>query len=132
VENTVLKEDNVMDYNKWVQGIASREFSSKKVFLRDLLGKPHEGEQYPNAIHNNNVLPYPLEELVKSIGNIVSNIDTSLKLLITANENPILKSDPHNVKRIQDAEAALKNAAKLITNTVNNLDNLKITIKINR
>jgi len=130
VNNAPLKEDTVMNYNKCVQGIASREFNAQKVFLRDILGKSNETQQYPNNVVGNNVLPYPLTGLVPTLGTVISNLSTALNLAKNSASYPLFKEDK-NSQFIQEAVKNLEDASKSINKAVNNLDNLKITVKIN-
>jgi len=131
VNNSVVNEDSVMNYNKWVQGIASREFNAQKVFLRDILGKTNETQQYPNNVVNNNVLPYPLANLIPSLGTVISNLSIALNLVKNSNSYPLFREDSNNTKNFQDALKNLEDASNSINKAVNNLDNLKITVKIN-
>jgi hypothetical protein len=131
VNNSVVNEDSVMNYNKWVQGIASREFNAQKVFLRDILGKTNETQQYPNNVVNNNVLPYPLANLIPSLGTVISNLSIALNLVKNSNSYPLFREDSNNTKNLQDALKNLEDASNSINKAVNNLDNLKITVKIN-
>lgn len=119
-----------MNYNKWVQGIASREFNAQKVFLRDILGKSNETQQYPNNVVGNNVLPYPLTGLVPTLGTVISNLSIALNLAKNSASYPLFKED-NNSQFIQEAVKNLEDASKSINKAVNNLDNLKITVKIN-
>ena len=130
MNNTVVNEDSVMNYNKWVQGIASREFNAQKVFLRDILGKSNETQQYPNNVVSNNVLPYPLTGLVPTLGTVISNLSIALNLAKNSAAYPLFKED-NNSQFIQEAVKNLEDASKSINKAVNNLDNLKITVKIN-
>jgi len=129
VNNTVINEDSVMNYNKWVQGIASREFNAQKVFLRDLLGRPNESDQYPNKVVNNNALPYPLPNLIPSLGTVIANLSIALSLVKNSNSFPIFSED-NNAQNLQEALKSLEDASKSITKAVNSLDNLKITVNI--
>ena len=131
MNNSVVNEDSVMNYNKWVQGIASREFNAQKVFLRDILGKTNETQQYPNNVVNNNVLPYPLANLIPSLGTVISNLSIALNLVKNSNSYPLFREDSNNTKNFQDALKNLEDASNSINKAVNNLDNLKITVKIN-
>lgn len=130
MNNVILNEEDVMNYNKWVQGIASREFSSKKVFIKDLLGKPDEGGQYPNQVINNNIIPYPLNNLIPTLGTVITNLGISLNLTRSSLNNPVLKEGEENTANIHEAIKNLEEASKYITKAVNNLDNLKIAIKM--
>lgn len=130
MNNVILHEDDVMNYNKWVSGVASREFSSKKVYIKDLLGKTTNNDQYPNVVVDNNVIPYPLNDLIPALGTVISCLDTSLSLTKSSLNNPVLKEEASNVQNIHEALNNLEEAAKYITKAVNNLDNIKIAIKI--
>lgn len=129
--NLPIKEDTTMNYNKWVQGIAAREFSAQRVFLRDILGKSNENDQYPNNVVDSKVLPYPLNNLVPSIGNVIFNLNNSLTLLRSSEQNPICSSK-ENIGYINAAIADLTEAYKFVKSTIKRLDNLRITVKIER
>jgi len=131
VANVPIKEDSTMNYNKWVQGIAAREFSSQRVFLRDILGKSNENDQYPNNVVDNKVLPYPLNNLIPSIGNTIFNLNNSLTLLKSCEQNPICSSKD-NIDYVNAARADLSEAYKFVKSAIKSLDNLKITVKIEK
>lgn len=128
----LLKEqgDNstIMPYNSWVKGIAAKEFSSSKVFLKDILNKKPFETQHPNDSKADNVLPYPLPHLVESLGSSVVNVENSQRMLLDAINNPLLQ-DNHNKALINKSLDILKNISKALKEVTNNLDYLKISIK---
>jgi len=126
VANLTISEDSTMNYNKWVQGIAAREFSSQRVFLKDILGKTAENDQYPNNVIDNKILPYPLGNLIPCIGNTLFNLTNALSLLKVSNQNPLCDDKP-NVGYVDAARSELNEAYKFIKRAIKHLDNISIT-----
>jgi hypothetical protein len=91
VKKKILFEDATMGYNKWVSGMASREFSSQRLRFKDLVNKGMDVDQSPNDAKANNVLPYPLNSTVPILGDLLINTTNALKGFKLAQENPLVK-----------------------------------------
>lgn len=127
MSNLVKEDDTSLNFNKWVQGIASRELNSQQVFMKDVMSKkPDEEEQHPNKKTNNNVLPEPLPKLVVSIGNAISELETSITNLKSIGEYPLFK-DVNNKNLGSEALKELKSAVESIKKSVNYIDKINFS-----
>ena len=51
IKTKAIFEDTTMAYNRWTQGIASRELSTSKVGLSDLIKKQPKVDKAPKPLH---------------------------------------------------------------------------------
>jgi len=94
VKKTILFEDAVMYYNKWVQGIASRDISGQKVGIKDILKKNEEHlDGNPNFSKSSPVLPFPIDNTVSLLGDLSLNTSNALALFRQSLRNPVVKKD---------------------------------------
>jgi hypothetical protein len=94
VKKTVLFEDTVNYYNKWVKGIASREFSTQNLKLKELLNKDTEYmDQHPNLSQADQQLPFPLDNSIAILGDLAINVTNALTLYRQALKNPVVKKN---------------------------------------
>lgn len=122
MKEPVFEDTNVMDYNKWVKGIASREFSSNKVFLNSLYDNQRE-KQYPNKSKAQNVLPYPMTNLVPTIGNALISLQSSISIIKNLINNPLVKNET-NASIARSSIECLAAAADKIKEAANFLDKI--------
>ena len=94
-----------MGYNKWVAGMASREFSSQRLKFKDLVGKGMDVDQSPNDAKADNVLPYPLNSTIPILGDLLINTTNALKGFKSAQENPLVKD---KIKTKEEVELIVK------------------------
>jgi hypothetical protein len=87
-KTTALFEDTEMAYNRWVQGIASREQSSSKTSLASIFNankaKPLDNEHPPE----NKPLHPVLEKTPEIVGCILldlANLDSKIKVALNSN-----------------------------------------------
>jgi hypothetical protein len=128
VKNVVSENDMSLNYNKWVKGIADREFGSQKLMLNDLFNKQKEQDQSINLVRHQNSLPFPLDQLVPTLGNAIISLENSLNIIKTLKNNPLVKSESSNTAFIEDALKNLEEAAKFIQNAAKCVDNIKSSI----
>ena len=83
--------EEIMQYNKWVSGIASRELASQRVTLKDLFDKTTD--QSPNNAKADKPLPYPLPSVIEQLGDLYINACNSQMLFKQALENPVVKKN---------------------------------------
>lgn len=109
----VLFEDAVNYYNRWVSGIASRDFATKNLKLKEILDKDTEfTDQHPNLSQADQQLPYPMDNSIAILGNLAINVSNALTLYREALKNPALKE---NKKLIGEVVLTI-NALKRIQN----------------
>ncbi len=123
MKEPVSEDTNVMNYNKWVKGIASREFGSSKVFLNSLYDNQRE-QQYPDAAKSQNVLPYPMSNLVPTIGNALVSLQSSITIIKSLLNNPLVKSEANDSIAKSSIECLAK-AADSIKDAANYLDKIQ-------
>jgi len=98
VKKKLLFEE-VMQYNKWVSGIASRELGTQRVTLKDLFDKSIN--QSPDDAKADKVLPYPLPGVIEQLGELFLNADNSMNLFKMSLSNPIIQKNPEAKKQVQ-------------------------------
>lgn len=92
MKRPILFEDATSYYNKWVQGIASRELGSQKIGLKDILKQNEEHlDQNPNFAKAGNEMPYPIPNAVSILGDVIVYTSNSLNLFRQSLKNPALK-----------------------------------------
>jgi len=127
VKKLVSEEGSVMNYNKWVKGIADREFSAQKLMVNDIFNTKNK-DQSPNTIHKQqNSLPYPLSNLVSSLGNSIVGLQNSLSIIGSLKNNPLVKKESNNV-HIEQSMKDLNAAAELIQKAAKCVDNIQISL----
>ncbi len=93
MKSPILFEDATMYYNKWVQGIASRDLASQKIGLKELIDKNDEHmDQSPNTAKAEPVMPYPIPNAVSVLGELVTTTSNSLALFRQALKQPALEN----------------------------------------
>lgn len=102
MKKTVLFEDFTNHYNKWVSGIASRELGSQRVTLRDLFDKSVT-DQLPGAAKAEKVLPYPLPNVIKQIGELYLNASNTRNLFNDSLKNPVINKNESALKTVKQA-----------------------------
>ena len=123
----LLKEDDsTLNYNKWVKGIADREFSAQKIAVNSLFDDKNK-DQAPNARKQQNVLPYPLCNLVTALGNAIVGLSNSISLIEALKNNPLVKHES-NAKHIEHAILNLQKSAEMIQIAAKSVDNIASSI----
>ena len=96
--------EDILNYNKWVSGIASRELATQKVTLKDIFDGPNT-EQNPNDAKAEPVLPYPLQNVIPQIGELYINANNAKQLVMLSLNNPVVAKNgvaKEAVKNIAD------------------------------
>lgn len=107
-----------MAYNRWVQGIASRQMDVAPTSLSKLIGLDGRNDQYPNNVKAGNSLHPLLDNTPMIVGDaLISLLNLKTKL------NTALQS---NLKKTKNDKLRLIKAKKQVQKTI---DELKITIK---
>lgn len=115
MKKTVVFEDATMAYNRWVQGIASREMSSTQVPLRDLVDK--RSNQLPGET-NALVWNHPILDGAPGIvGSAIMSI-SALRQKLSQARGSNLASDPvkkqHLLYAMKYTKASLENLSAAI------------------
>lgn len=118
MRKSILFEDATMAYNRWVQGIASRQMDVAPTSLSKLIGLDGRNDQYPNNVKAGNSLHPLLDNTPMIVGDaLISLLNLKTKL------NTALQS---NLKKTKNDKLRLIKAKKQVQKTI---DELKITIK---
>ena len=109
MKNKLLFEDATMYYNKWVQGIAGKEFGTQQLKFKDIVdaNKDHES-QSPNTTKAGNVMPYPLPNTVSIFGDLIIGTSNALTMFKNALKNPAIKQNKQMEEEITEIITALK------------------------
>ena len=101
-------EDTTMYYNKWVQGIAAREFSAQRTKFKDLFKQSQDVDQTPNNAKAGNVLPYQLSQAATILGDLITNTTNAISAFEDAKNNPVVQKDKGAEEEIDIILAHLK------------------------
>lgn len=98
-----------MYYNKWVQGIAGKEFGTQRLDFKDIVNanKDHES-QSPNVTKAGNNMPYPLPSTVSVFGDLIIHTSNALTMFRTALKNPAIKKNKQMEEEITEIVDVLK------------------------
>ena len=109
VKKKLLFEDATMYYNKWVQGIAGKEFGTQQLKFKDIINanKDHES-QSPNVTKAGNSMPFPLPNTVSIFGDLIINTSNALTLFKNALKNPAIKKNKQMEEEITEIVVTLK------------------------
>jgi hypothetical protein len=109
VKKKVLFEDTVNYYNKWVQGLATREFNAQRLKFKDLFNStPDTTTQSPNNAKAGNTLPYPLPNIVPILGDLTTNTSNAIRDFKIALQSPVVKKNVKAQKEIADIISCLE------------------------
>jgi len=92
-------EDAMMYYNKWVSGIASKETAAQQVSLKDLFGHPNM-DQHPNTIKAGKPAPFPLENTIPQLTNLLVSVKNLQNLFKNSLANPVLENNANAKDKI--------------------------------
>lgn len=92
-------EDAMMYYNKWVSGIASKETAAQQVSLKDLFGHPNI-EQHPNTTKVDKPAPFPLENTIPQLTNLLVSVKNLQNLFKNSLANPVLENNANAKDKI--------------------------------
>jgi hypothetical protein len=113
----VLFEDATMYYNKWVSGIAAREFNSQRMKFKDLVKQSFDTAQSPNDAKADNVLPYQLANIASTLGDLLNKTVNTISGLEASLQNPVVQKDEKAQKEVkaitQHLEASLTELKKI-------------------
>lgn len=90
--------EEVMQYNKWTSGMASRELATQRVTLKDLFDK--SVNQYPNDAKADKALPYPLPGVIEQLGDLYINACNARMLYKSSLNNPVIQKNEAAKKEV--------------------------------
>jgi hypothetical protein len=91
--------DEVMQYNKWTSGMASRELATQHVTLKDLFDK--SVNQFPNDAKADKALPYPLPSVIEQLGELFINAGNAQELFKMSLKNPVIQKNQVAMKQVK-------------------------------
>ena len=114
----VLFED-VMNYNKWISGIASRDLNAQKVTLKDLFDRTNTS-QHPNYTKASIPMPYPLPNVIEQLGELYINATNSITIFKIALENPLIQKNKEAHLKVVEVLKKLQVIVKIIESIYSN------------
>lgn len=118
-KRTAVFEDTTMAYNRWVQGIASRDLNAVPTSLGKLLGLSGENDQYPNSAKS----PRSLHPLLDGIPTIAGEAFLSLA-------NMKQKIDGALMSNLADTPKTKEELMAIRRQILRTVNNLKLSIKL--
>lgn len=121
----LLSEDNTMMYNRWVQGIASRDLNGQNVTLSDLK-QTADNQNYTTSdvgsprINLPDTLPFPLDSLYNDLAGFVTNYTNITTKLTNALGNPSVNK--RDKRRIEMTLEEFKKISKVFEGAIKRLD----------
>ena len=118
----VIFEDATMAYNRWTQGIASREFAAGKVTLFDLFDKYNK--QFPNDAKDHTYIPPTLTTSVDLIGNILNSNSNFRDKIRQTHNLPYCTGSERRKKIVENIYKKTYQVDKIMQSIVTDLDEL--------
>ncbi len=115
MKKKLIFEDATMYYNKWVQGIAGKEFGTQQLKFKDIINanKDHES-QSPNDAKAGNIMPYPLPSTVSVFGDLIIHTSNALTMFKSSLKNPAIKKNKQMEEEIAEIVAVLKESLTVL------------------
>ena len=120
-----ISEDNTMMYNKWVQGIASRDLNGKPILMTDLK-TVNNSQNYTNSdigepnIKIPKVLPFPLSTIYDDMAGFLIGYSNIQEKLHKSLQNPVNTNEEKT--KIKEVIQIFKQIEKVIKQAVNRFD----------
>jgi len=108
VKKKLTFEDATMGYNKWVSGIAAREFSAQKTKFEDLFGTNKNVDQSPNNAKADNVLPYELTQAAPILADLIEKTTYTIQSFEKVKEADSVKKSKKATAEVEDIILHLK------------------------
>ena len=99
--------EEVMNYNKWTSGMASRELGTQRVTLKDLFDK--NVSQFPDDAKAEKVLPYPLPSVIEQLGELYINAGNAKMLFKNSLNNPVIQNNKEAKEQVIIVVSKLSN-----------------------
>lgn len=120
-----ISEDNTMMYNRWVQGIATRDLNGKPILMTDLK-TVNNSQNYTNSdigepnIQIPKVLPFPLSTIYDDIAGFLIDYSNIQEKLHKSLQNPV--NNDVEQQKIKEVIQIFKQVESIIKQAVNRFD----------
>lgn len=120
-----ISEDNTMMYNRWVQGIATRDLKGNDIMMSDLK-KVSDTQNYTNSdigypfIQIPKTLPYPLSTIYDDIAGFVIDYSNIMEKLTRSLQNPVTTGEDR--VKIQETINKFKQIEKIIKTATTSME----------
>jgi len=118
MKNYPINEDTSMIYNKWVSGIAKREFQPEVITVADIINRFRNNQQAKK------ILPYPLNNILDFLGEIFVQCANLRGLLNQSFKNPVIKETSEKIKAIRSLNEKLDKIQNIIFSCTEELDEI--------
>lgn len=121
-----ISEDNTMMYNRWVQGIATRDLKGNNIMMSDLK-KVSDTQNYTNSdigypfIQCPKKLPFPLDTIYDDIAGFLIDYSNIMEKLTRSLQNPVTTGEDR--VKIEDTIKKFKGIEKIIKDATTSMDN---------
>lgn len=123
MKKSVLFEDTTMAYNRWVQGVATRQLDAMPTSLNKLLGLDGRDNQYPNKAKANKTLHPILDNTPEIIGNaLVSLLNLRSKLNVALQSN--LRESKRDRAKLLETRQQVQKTLNELRHTIKLFDQL--------
>jgi len=124
VKKKIVFEDMTMQFNKWTQGISSREINAQRLSLRDLFDKTMSTSQYPNDAKAQKTLPYPISNVLNELSSLYVNAANSKRLFEQAMQYPLINKKEKAKASVDTIISKLGNIIDEIKQISDSLENI--------
>jgi hypothetical protein len=124
VKRKIVFEDMTMQFNKWTQGISSREMSAQRLSLRDLFDKTMSTSQYPNDTKVPKTLPFPISNVLNELSSLYVNAANSKRLFEQAMQYPLINKREKAKTSVNTIISKLDNIIDEIKQISDSLENI--------
>ena len=114
---TAIFEDTTMAYNRWVQGIASREHASTQVGIAQLMGRQTRPDKPPRPLHPT------LDKTPEILGNTILNL-TNLRQKVNLALSSNLAQDPKKKNILLNIQKKIARNLRFLNSFVEDFANL--------
>ncbi len=122
MKHPILFEDTVSHYNKWVQGIASRDLASQKIGFKDIVRKNETHlDQNPNLSKAEPTMPHPIPNAVSVLGDLITQTSNAINLFRQSLRNPVLQNNKKAKAEISVILQELKLSMKVLNRLISKL-----------
>jgi len=115
---TVISEDSIKLYNKWVAGIAKRDLQPEVITVDDIINR------FRNRYDKPKILPYPLDRMLDFIGDLFVKCADLRRTLAGSVNNPIIKDSKNKIQTVRLLNAKIQDIQDKILSCTQELNKL--------